>query len=155
MASYDTVVNADLYFANRLHTVAWNSSSSNEKTVALAEASQRIDRLRFKGYKVDSDQDRAFPRYYDLEEGASGEETIPSDIKIACFEVAMALLDGVDPEIEFDSLNLRSQAFSSVKTSYLGASPPEHLAAGIPSAFAWLYLRPYLVNGGSVRLNRV
>lgn len=152
MASYDTVENANTYFSNRLYALTWSNSSDSEKTIALAEASQRIDLLRFKGNKVESTQDLAFPRYYG--DDPDGTETIPDDIKIACFEVAMALLDGVDPEVEIDNLNLRSQAFSSVKTSYLGILSPEHFAAGIPSAFAWMYLRPYLVAGDSVKLRR-
>jgi len=152
MASYDTVENADIYFENRLHVLAWGDSTPAEKTVALIEASQRIDRLRFSGNKVETAQDLAFPRYYG--DDPTGLETVPNDIKIACYEIAFALLDGVDPELELENLNLSSQAFSGVKMHYLGALPPEHLAAGIPSALAWSYLRTYLANGNSVRLNR-
>jgi hypothetical protein len=153
MAAYDTTINADTYFTARLHVLAWLESNSADKTKALAEASARIDRLRFKGSKVDPDQERAFPRYYGEE--ADGTETVPTDIKYACYECAYALLDGVDPEMELENLAVSSQGISSVRNTYARGEAPEHFAAGIPSAYAWRFLKPYIARGNIVRLRRV
>lgn len=153
MAAYDTAANADTYFATRLHVLAWTESSTADKDKALAEASNRIDRLRFKGSKVVADQERAFPRYYGEE--ADGTETVPNDIKIACYESAFAVLDGVDPELELENLAVSSQGISSVRSTYARGEVPEHFAAGIPSAYAWRFLKPYIARGNIVRLRRV
>jgi len=153
MAAYETLVNAEIYFANRLHILAWERSSDADKTIALTEASARIDRLHFKGNKVDDAQDLEFPRYYG--DDPDGTEIVPSDIKIACCESAYALLDDVDPEQELENLAVMSRAFSSVRTTYLKGEPPEHFAAGIPSAYAWKFLQPYLAKSKTVRLQRV
>lgn len=153
MAAYDTATNADIYFATRLHVLAWTESNLADKNKALTEASARIDRLRFKGNKVDSGQDLAFPRYYG--DDPDGTETVPDNIKIACYECAYALLDGVDPELELENLAVSSQGVSSVRNTYARGEVPEHFAAGIPSAFAWRYLKPYIVRGNIVRLCRV
>jgi hypothetical protein len=153
MASYDTVENADIYFANRLYVSAWTTANTSNKTKALEEATQRIDRLQFRGSKVDEDQDLDFPRYYGDE--ADGTEVIPDDIKIACFEVALSLLDGMNPEQEFMGLIVTRESFSKVSASYDRGLALEHLASGIPSLLAWSYLKPYLAYGKSVILHRV
>ncbi len=156
MAAYDTYLNADTYFGNRLHVMAWTESTNSDKTKALAEATARIDRLRFKGIKVAADQDLAWPRYLNqVDEDAGTETAIPNDIKIACYEVAFALLDGVDPELELENLAVSSQGFSSVRSTYSRGEAPEHFAAGIPSAYAWRFLKPWLSKGNAVKISRV
>jgi len=153
MAAYDTYINADTYFENRLHVLAWNEASSTNKTIALAEASARIDRLRFSGIKVSTTQDLEFPRYYGDE--ADGTEEIPDDIKIACFELAFSLLDDVEPDLEYENLSVGSHAYGGVKTSKDSFAQFDHIAAGIPSASAWRYLMPYLADAKGIKLNRV
>ena len=156
MAAYDTFANADTYFGTRLHVVAWTESTDSDKTKALAEASARIDRLRFKGVKVDGAQDLAWPRYLTKDDETDTTETVtPNDIKIACYEIAFSLLDGVDPDMEFENLAVSSQGFSSVRNTYTRREAPEHIAVGIPSAFAWRYLKPWLTVGNVVKLRRV
>lgn len=142
MAAYDTYVNADTYFINRLYVQDWTDSSSATKTKALTEASQRIDRLRFRGEKVDDDQDLEFPRYYGDE--ADGTEEIPDDIKIACYELALALIQERDPEIELENLVVLKRSFANVSTTYRDDAVSEHIASGISSILAWQYLKPYL-----------
>lgn len=152
MASYDTVENADLYFANRLYVQDWTTATDVTKTVALTEASQRIDRLRFRGEKVSDDQDLEFPRYYGDE--SDGTEEIPDDIKIACFEVALALLKEIDPEKELEAQLVLKRSFANVSTTYRDDLVLEHYAAGIPSALAWSYLKPYLAYCNSINMYR-
>ena len=69
---------------------------------------------------------------------------IPVDVQIACCEVAFALLDGRDPDLDVEQLVVDSQSYSGVRTSYTRKFALEHIRAGIPSALAWSYLRPYL-----------
>lgn len=151
MAAYDTYDNADLYFVNRLHVAEWTRSTQTEKTTALTEASARIDRLRFAGEKVDDAQALEFPRYYD----DTTDLIDYADIKIACYEVAFALLDGVDPDLELENLVVLSRGISSARTTYDREEVPEHFAAGIPSAYAWSFLRPFLRPSGTVKIHRV
>lgn len=153
MTAYDTYINADTYFTNRLHTLAWDEATSVEKTTALTEATQRIDRLRFSGILVDDDQELEFPRYYGDE--VEGDEVIPDDIKIACYELAFVLLDGIDPDLEFENLAVVSHGYSSVRMAKSSTVPQDHIAAGIPSATAWRYLKPYLASDRSIRTYRV
>ena len=154
MTAYATYTEADTYFANRLHVVAWNGATNANKTIALTEATQRIDRLRFGGYLLESDQELEFPRYYDLEAGPEGDEEVPDDIKIATYELAFALLDGVDPDLEYENMAVSSQAYGSVRMSNTPDGLP-HIAAGIPSMSAWRYLAPYLASGKAIRIRRV
>lgn len=151
MSAYDTYDNADTYFTGRLHVAAWTGSTQTEKTTALTEASARIDRLRFIGEKVDDAQALEFPRYVvnttDLIDYA--------DIKIACYEVAFALLDGVDPDLELENLAVLSRGISSARTTYDRGEAPEHFAAGIPSAYAWTFLRPFLRPSRAIKIHRV
>jgi len=152
-SAYDTYINADTYFVNRLHTQSWDEAPSTQKTIALTEATQRIDCLRFSGAKVDEDQELEFPRYYG--DDPEGDEIIPNDIKIACYELAFTLLDGVDPDLETENLAVVSLGYSSVRVAKSGMTPQDHIAAGIPSLTAWRHLMPYLASDREIKIYRV
>lgn len=136
MASYATVSEAQLYFDERLHTEAWDDSDDTTRNKALSQATRIIDRLNFLGDKTDSAQTLQFPR--------DGDTTVPDDIKHATSELALALLDGVNPDLEFENLFMVSQGYSSVRSSYDRSIKPPHVLAGIPSIAAWTFLKPYL-----------
>jgi hypothetical protein len=155
LPSYITWADADIYFGNRLHVTAWLGATQAEKTIALVEATQRIDRLRFSGYLVADDQALEFPRYYNAVEGADGTEVIPDNIKYACCELAFALLDGVDPDIAYENLTNTQYGYGSAKIHNSDQDTIPHLAAGIPSVTAWRYLQQYLAPAKSVRIRRV
>ncbi len=155
LPAYGTYVEADTYFENRLHVTAWLGATQAEKTKALIEATSRVERLRFAGFLVDDDQELEFPRYYDINEGAVGTEEIPDDIKIATYELAFTLLDGVDPDLEFENLAIISHTYSSVKMTRSPQDTLPHIVAGIPSATAWRYLLPYLAPSKTIRIRRV
>lgn len=155
LPSYDTYINADAYFENRLHVVVWKGATAAEKTAALIEATQRIERLRFAGYLVDADQELSFPRYYDEVEGAVGDETVPDDIKIATYELAFALIDGADPDMELENLAVVTHAYGNVKMTQTTQDTLEHIAAGIPSATAWRHLLSYLAPSKTIKVRRV
>ena len=94
MASYMTVAEADIYFVTRLNVTVWTDSKSDQKTIALAEATTMINQLNYKGNKYLSTQTNEFPRGNDT--------TTPDQIKEACAEIALSLLDGIDPDMELD-----------------------------------------------------
>jgi len=147
MAAYATITEGDTYFSEVLNADAWDDATSANKTKGLAQATKMIDRLNFKGEKTDDDQDNQFPRDADTE--------VPQDIKDACCEIALALLDGVDPELEFENLRMVSQGYANVRSTYNSEIPAEHINAGIPSVTAWRYLKPYLRDMQAVDLSRV
>ena len=136
MGMYGTIAGAETYFKTRLNTSAWDNAQNLDKTSALTMAAEVIDRLNFLGEKTDENQELQFPRYSDT--------LVPEDIKKAAYEIALALLDGVNPELEFENLNMISQGYGNVRSTYDRSRPAEHLLAGVPSITAWRYLKPYL-----------
>jgi len=174
---YSTVADANTYFDGRLYSTVWSAASTPDKTKAMEQATRIIDRLNFAGEKhaahlvrfsltgrndfeisltlaqqalvLDAGLTQAteFPRGDDT--------TVPEDIFLACYEIAIALLDGVNPDEEFNDLGVVSEGYSSVRTTYDRTTVPEHTNAGIPSATAWRYLKPYLRSGHGVKLSRV
>jgi len=147
MDAYITIEDADIYFGERLYTSPWDNAETDDKTKALKMATRIIDRLNFLDDKYDEDQERQFPRNTDT--------TVPTDIQYACAEIALTLLDGVDPELEFQNLSVKMHKHADVQTTYDRTFAPEHLIAGVPSPTAWRYLKPYLRETGSINIHRV
>jgi len=147
MANYAIISWCDTYFTTRLNTEVWDESTDSDKTASLTMATEAIDRLNYLGSKTDADQDNQFPRDADT--------IVPTDIQTACAELAISLLDGLDPELEFEQLNMVSQGYANVRSTYDRSSPPPHIVAGIVSVTAWRYLMPYLRDGLSMRIDRV
>ena len=145
--NYITLLEANTYFLTRLSTGAWDDSNNNDREASLTMGTEIIDRLNYRGEKHDDAQVNQFPRGDDI--------AVPDDIKKACAEIALALLDGVDPELEFANLNMSSQAYANIKSTYDRGRPPEHILAGVPSVSAWRYLKPFLRDPYGVSLNRV
>jgi hypothetical protein len=146
MPSYTTITEADAYFNDRLNIRPWELASSDERRRGLAQATSIIDRLNFLGAKTSDAQENQFPRNDDT--------LIPNDVKNATSEIALALLDGVDPELEFENIYLRSQGYSSIRATYEKEPPPSQIVAGIPSITAWRYLLPYLRDPHEVNIFR-
>lgn len=145
--AYATQDEANTFMLNRVHNQGWVNATPTERGVALVDATSRIDRLNFIGTKTVSTQTLQFPRNNDT--------TIPTDIKNACALIANALLDGVDPEFEFENLSQTSVTYDRVKTTFDRSRLPEHFIAGIPSAEAWRFLKPYLRDNRSIHMQRV
>ena len=92
-------------------------------------------------------QELEFPRDSDTE--------VPVVIERACYEIAYALLDGKDPELELEAIARGSQAYSSVRTTYSRDQVPlEHVMNMIPSAAAWALLKPFLRDSNYVEFSR-
>ena len=141
-----TLEEAAAYFATRLNTDAWGDASMVNRSKAIAQASRIIDNLSFLGTREDSTQEHAFPR--------TGIGT-PTPVKYACAELALALLDGVDPDLEFENLLTSNFSFAEARASYDRRNLPQHIIAGVVSLTAWNFLRPYLRDPQEVTLNRV
>ncbi len=137
MPSYATEAEGTTYIDEAfLDSGAWDNATSPNRDKALAAATRIIDRLNFAGELADEDQTQQFPR---------GDDTVvPDDIANACVEIAFALLDGVNPDLERQNLNVTSQGLASAKTAYDRGFAPPHIANGVPSPVAWDILKPYL-----------
>lgn len=169
---YGTLAEANEYFDNKLYEEAWYNADAPDRPKALIKATQLIDSLNFKGYKAavydilfdedgnelvvseeeireaEESQELEFPRGEDIEE--------PEAVKMACWEIAHALLDGVDPDLDVENLGVVSQGYASVRTTYARSQAQvEHLMHGIPSATAWRYIKPFLRDADEVKLSRV
>ena len=147
MSSYLTIGEAQAYFNERLHTEPWDCATPVDKDKALAMSTKTLDRLNYLGCKTDLTQELQFPRDADT--------VVPQDIKDATAEIALALLDGIDPELEFENLSMVSQGYGVVKSTYDRGIVQEHYVAGIPSVTAWRMLKPYLRDPRTIDLNRV
>lgn len=145
--NYVTASAADAYFALRLRTGPWDDATSDDQERALTMATKAIDQLNYVGSKADAEQTNQFPRGDDTE--------VPQQIKDACCEIALALLDGVDPEKEFENLFSTSNAYGGVRTTFDRTTVPQHFIAGIASAAAWRLLLPFLRDPMEVKVRRV
>lgn len=148
---YVSVNEAWDYFNTRLDIRDWETASDSQKLAALTTATRLINNLRFKGHKLTPTQINEFPRtnhhHYD---GAC-----PDEIRIATCEIAINLLDGTDVEQEIENLFATGQSYATVKTGYDSKAVPDYMRAGIPSAVAWNYLRPFLADPRKITLRRV
>lgn len=165
---YGTLTEANEYFDNRLHESAWYGATPSDRPKALIAAARIINTLNYKGYKAavytllegnedatsaeireaEASQPMEFPRGADTE--------VPEDIRLAQYELAHSLLDGVDPDLELQNLGIVSQGYESVRTTYARNQVPiEHIVNGVPSAQAWRWLRPYLRDEDAIILARV
>jgi hypothetical protein len=170
--AYGTLIEANLYFDNRLRSTPWKRAKNDDKKAAMREATLMIDRLNYAGNKTDPAQVHQFPRgpqplptqIIVNESGIpvslqttqdDADSVIPTDIKYACFEIAMKLIQGYDPDREADLLSTESHSYSGVRTTFKRDFIPDYMRAGIPSFRAWSYLKPFLRDPGECFLTRV
>lgn len=144
---YGTVEKADNYFSMDLNGQRWMYTDRLRRVQALMKATKLIDRLNFIGDRTSDDQPLQFPRGTDT--------LVPVDIEQACYEVAQALLKGVDPDTERDNLSATVQAFGGLRSEFDRSFVPPYIAAGIPSAAAWNLLLPYLLDNSGIEFRRV
>lgn len=145
--SYIDRLEAQAYFDGRLNTEAWDDATDDEqKDKSLIMATRIIDRLNFSGVKAVAVQILQFPR---------GDDTvIPVDVQNATAEIALALLDGVNPDLEFENVFMTSQGYGGIRSSFDRTVKPAHILAGIPSFVAWTFLKPYLLDPLNIELHR-
>ena len=182
MAYYGTLAGANAYFDNRLHSEGWTDSAATDRPKALTEATRIIDSLNYRGVKhsvwlVMYEADTAKTGNYEkiivftdqpsrdaiiaadatqeLEHPRGQDTTVPTEIEWACYETALALLEGFDPEDAIDRAHIIRQAYSAVRTTYDNNSDAmEYLVYGIPTARVWRWLKPRLVDGRIIKMSR-
>lgn len=133
---YGTVDKADKYYATRLEGQQWLFTDRDKRIKSLVSATERIDRLNFRGVKVDSSQPLQFPRGTDT--------LVPVEIEQACYQVAYALLKGIDPDTEADNLPASLLAYGNLRSQYDRSVVNAWTRAGIPNQHAWNLLLPFL-----------
>lgn len=145
---YGSIAGANIYFdTQRLNSLPWDDALANDRQKALIMATRAIDRLNFAGEKADEDQTLQFPR---------GDDTVvPLDIELAAYECALKFLDGVDMQDEIESIGVTSNVYLGTHSTYDESFVPEYVRAGIPSAEAWIHLKPYLRDPRAINLSRV
>lgn len=144
--SYILLADATAYFDTRLNADPWDCASDTDRTKALCTATRQIECLNFIGCKTDDAQTLHFP--------TDGDTTVPLEIQYATAELALALLDGVDPELERSNLDLTGQTYAKIQTLYDRSNRPAHIMAGIVSVQAWNLLQKYLAEPNSIRIFR-
>jgi len=165
---YGTLEEADSYFAKRLHEVAWSGASALDREKALVAARSVIDALSFKGNKhsvytllqanpsASQDTIRAAEASQALEFPRGADTAVPEAVRVASYEIAYALLDGKDPELELENLAVNAMGYGAVKTSYERSQLPiEHIINLVPSSAAWRLLKPFLRDSDALKLSRV
>ena len=147
MTPYASIAEAVTILSEVMNTDAWDGATNADRLKALVTATRTIDTLNFLGSKTSESQELQFPR--------SPDTLIPDAIKLACCLIANRLLDGIDPEMEYENLRLVSQGYANVRSTYSPTSIPDHVTHGIVSIEAWRMLLPYLRSNQTIRMNRV
>lgn len=146
MNYYGSLTEANDYFTNKLYADVWFANDPDLRVKALKDATQRVDRLNFIGIRTDSSQELQFPR--------NGSNEVPVNIKRATFEIAFQLLDGRDPELEYNLLRKQTIGIGPTRSINDTKLIPLHIANGIPSLLAWSYIKPYLRDKSRLKLQR-
>lgn len=150
---YITIEDAQTYFDGRLHAEAWDEGTDLDRNKALITATRMIDRLAFRGQIAEALQTTQWPRI--LRGYNNNLSFLPNDICIACCELSLNLLDGVDPDLEEETIGTMTDAYATVRRTSDPTIAHEHIRAGIPSVEAWKHLRPWLNDPNTLRIQRV
>ena len=133
MQSYCTIEYADEYFKNRLHAESWGETGDADKEKALRQATKEIDRQRLNGRKTNPSQPLAFPRYPDAE--------IPQNVKEACCEEALALLErGNSQRRKLQQEGVQSFSLGNMSETFTAGA-----GKGLLSQEAKELLKPWLI----------
>ena len=144
--SYADLTFAATYFEGRYPSDAWDNVANEVRTKVLIHGTRLIDQLNFAGDKYDEDQENEFPR--------GDNPDVPDAIKKANCELAYALLEGLDPELESESAFQTASVFDVIRINRQQSLIPTRILHGIISQAAWNYLRPYLRDPSSITLSR-
>lgn len=91
--SYIDVAGAELYFADRLNTTAWDGATAGDKSASLIQATKAIEAMKFLGTRYDSTQKLSFPRDGIYVDGILMDATVvPENVKEAVCEYAILML---------------------------------------------------------------
>lgn len=127
-----TVAEADTYFGSRLHAEAWTLLTD---TTLKQKALNSSDDILLNLPLIQNTPDQVK--------------------KDACCLIAIALLDAIDPNIEFSNLMKINSTIGGTRTASDPSEHPEHILYGVPSIQAWRLLKPYINDPCSMTLVRV
>ena len=146
---YGTAAKGDLFHQRRVHAFDWEAATLEDKVKALYAATGMIDKFSFIGDKVVDTQALEFPRDRTKSDDTvvliGGTAGVPTNIENAAYLIADSLLSGRDPQVDFESLRVKSETVAGIRTEFEGARVPmDHIANLIPSSAAWALILPFL-----------
>lgn len=144
--SYLSVADATAILDLRLGASAWTDATTDDKGRALIMATRDIDTNRFLGYRISSAQALEFPRTYQRETT----DQIPADVKNACAEQALWLLQNANTGGRSDRQQLRAEGVTSYTVGNLSETLSAGLANGGLSPDSARYLKGYLSRTGHI-----
>jgi len=153
--AYDTVANVDTYWENR-NNATWAAAATRDKEAAIREATQYIDskfRDRFVGVIQSTSQALEWPRTSAWDRSGRPLNGVPTAVKHACAELALAALSErlIPVEDRGDKIKSKTEKVGPITetTEYAEGAP-----AGRTYAFAEMLLTSVL-KAGRNRLTRV
>ena len=132
---YVTLEEADIYLESVMNTEPWDLSTDLIRTKSIKASQKIIEALNTVGTLDEFGEPVAL-------------------IKDATIEIALKLLDGVDPETELYNYTIKEMEFDRLKQTNKSGETPLHVIAGVPSVTAFNILRRFMPDLTTVRLNR-
>ena len=130
-----TLDEADTYLESVMITEPWDLSTDPLRTKAIKASQKIIEALNTVGILDENNEPVAL-------------------IKDATIEIALKLLDGVDPETELYNYTIKEMEFDRLKQTNKSGETPLHVIAGVPSVIAFNILRRFMPDLTTVRLSR-
>lgn len=148
--SYVTLTEAEEFFDGKLYADEWHGADEATKEKALKEACKRLNRLAFKGKKVNDAQLLAFPRQMLLFNrigviGFTEDTGIPEEVKAAQCEEALSLLK------IGNSARTKAQEQNVIRVSFGEVSEEYKASLKLLSREALELLKPYLAGVVAIR----
>lgn len=144
--SFGTLEEADAYFATRLYSTAWTSADIEVKKAALIMATSALTaNICWVGSPTDAVQVLPFPRtgMSDRNGNEIADTVIPQDLKIAEFELALAMLKSDrTAESDIEAVGLTKLKAGPVELSFSGAGGSEVITSYAKSFLPSQWLCP-------------
>jgi len=160
--SYVTLAAADTYFETVPDSSTWTDKTTDQKNRALISATRWIDALSFYGDRCTTTQALKWPREnYEVDGLELVCTLIPTDIKVATYELARAFANDTDSITgSTGTTGLYDQVeLGELKVKYKASSTTPGMVNNVFDLYPWLqtYLGPYCMGGATnyaVRLRR-
>lgn len=133
---------AEDYFATRIGSDSWDLAEDAYKQKALNHAERNLERLAYKGLAVNEGD--IFPR--------DGQTEVPSRVKQAVCEEALALMSSVKNETEMTNLHVSSSSVAGFSVTVNELLERPWIGLGLTSPIAWNLISPYTLDFNSFRV---
>jgi hypothetical protein len=144
--SYVTLAEAVSYFEGRAGAEAWDDATTAERNQALVSATTRLEQEQYQGDRTSSTQALAWPRSNLTYDGQSVDgATVPSFVKRATYEEALAILDAPD---KYGPTGLEGFTSVDVGSVALGIRGDTTAPSSL-SPMAARFLKPVRLGGGA------